>query len=202
MFDNDFGIEHDRTMTRVFLPGGTITISYNTVIALHPAGEEPAYRENQWGTTTGKHLNSVGGTPDNRDDSDFEAATPLFWASVMAAIARRLSEQHPTNAPLAVICQHTEGATRLLALKRENEKPLPDYEVPALAHTLWAQIAKELDAGGIDSSAFAPIDLTISDAHYDLTVANTQGTGLWIRNIYTTPDEPDRVIQHDRPIII
>lgn len=44
---------------RVTLGDVTFWFSYETCIAFHVPGERPTVRKNDWGPTTGKHLNMV-----------------------------------------------------------------------------------------------------------------------------------------------
>lgn len=61
---------------RVEMPGVTVWFSYKTAVAFKTYGEDGRFvvRENEWGPTTGKHLNWVdGGKRENRvSGAEFE----------------------------------------------------------------------------------------------------------------------------------
>ena len=61
---------------RFDMPGITIWFSYSTPVAFHGPGGKRTVRQNNWGPTTGKHLNWIdGGDKASRLPSDaFEAA--------------------------------------------------------------------------------------------------------------------------------
>ena len=46
---------------RVDFPGATVWFSYQTPIAFQVSGRLPVVRRNDWGPTTGKHLNAIDG---------------------------------------------------------------------------------------------------------------------------------------------
>lgn len=50
-----------RNYTRVTIGPVTVWFSYTTPIAFQTLGEPPVVRQNEWGSTTGKHLNRVDG---------------------------------------------------------------------------------------------------------------------------------------------
>ena len=64
-------------LTRVGMGPTTLWFSYETLIAFTvptPDGFFRAVRHNEWGSTTGKHINSLGFAPEEHvDASTFEA---------------------------------------------------------------------------------------------------------------------------------
>lgn len=75
-----FNINHIRpNFTRVDLPSLTVWFSYRTPIAFSHHGTITA-RENDWGPTTGKHLNAVQPRHDLRISGEqFQAALEQAW---------------------------------------------------------------------------------------------------------------------------
>ena len=47
--------------TRVGIGNLTLWFSYKTIVAFRVAGQHPVVRRNDWGPTTGKHLNLIDG---------------------------------------------------------------------------------------------------------------------------------------------
>lgn len=54
-------IGHTPNYADVILDGITLHFSYETVIGFTTLGEGTVVRENDWGSTTGKHLNALDG---------------------------------------------------------------------------------------------------------------------------------------------
>lgn len=54
-------IGHTPNYARVDVGPITLWYSYRTVIAFHVSGGNTTVRENDWGPTTGKHLNMIDG---------------------------------------------------------------------------------------------------------------------------------------------
>ena len=56
---------------RVWIGDITVWFSYRTPIAIHVNGQSRIVRRNDWGPTTGKHLNAIdGGNKDSRVDTE------------------------------------------------------------------------------------------------------------------------------------
>jgi hypothetical protein len=83
------------TMLVSFL-GLRVWFSYSTPIAFSTPGHGRVVRQNDWGPTTGKHLNMIdGGDKKNRLDSEeFEKQLDAVMSSVWEATAARVIRDH------------------------------------------------------------------------------------------------------------
>ena len=82
----------------------TVWYSYKTPVAFALEGESPTVRRNEWGPTTGKHLNAIdSGDKSSRIDGDtFEALldalpyviswNPMSWSVASKSIKRKAAE--------------------------------------------------------------------------------------------------------------
>jgi hypothetical protein len=65
-------------LTRVDMKCGTLWFSYQTLVAFQTERSGLMVRKNEWGPTTGKHLNEIDGKRDY-DRIDLEQFAKLFW---------------------------------------------------------------------------------------------------------------------------
>jgi hypothetical protein len=78
-----------------FYPGITLWYSYKTIVAFKTEKDGLIVRQNDWSTTTGKHLNAIdGGDSDAKKD---RLPGEEFTARLQAAIARNRGETTETG---------------------------------------------------------------------------------------------------------
>jgi len=66
----------------------TLWFSYSTLVAFHVEGQRRVVHENQWGPTTGKHLNAIdGGTKEAKANRVKEAEFHQLWQEQMGCVA-------------------------------------------------------------------------------------------------------------------
>jgi len=67
------------------LNGDSFWFSYNTLVAFEKGCESIVVRQNDWGTTTGKHLNAIDG-----GDKKVRLTAAAFEQAFQAAFGRKL----------------------------------------------------------------------------------------------------------------
>lgn len=82
----------------------SVWFSYNTVVAFRVAGGELVQRKNDWGPTTGKHLNAICANHDDRVDADEfkkrwdEQVEPILKAARLQADRPKKRRREPVTA--------------------------------------------------------------------------------------------------------
>lgn len=71
-------IEVDRNATRIDTDQGTFWYSYRTLIAAR-IGSEKRVSQNEWGTTTGKHINAIDGSTKETRANRIPHAELVAW---------------------------------------------------------------------------------------------------------------------------
>lgn len=73
-------IQVDGKLTKVIVSDVTVWYSYETCIAFKVGGDDPVVRDNEWSTTTAKHLNQVDdGIGLRVDSATFEKMWRAVW---------------------------------------------------------------------------------------------------------------------------
>ena len=121
-------------------PQGLFWFSYRTLVAF-TAGDRRVVRENDWGPTTGKHLNWIdGGNKAARVSSaEFERLYDAKWKAIQAAMIAKVADSFDNARLIAAAPDLLEALQRALTSWDDSD----GRTIPALvADEMRAAIAK------------------------------------------------------------